>query len=74
MKWNKVLNLNDEPGEAWSVTEDDGIYAGIHGMPQRTASEFERHFYMLGDTRMASMWGIVQDLDLSLEMAAKLDS
>jgi hypothetical protein len=42
-------------------------------MPFKTAEEFERHYYMLGDTRMASMWTLVDELDTALSVAARLE-
>ena len=52
---------------------EEGIYQNTHGMPFKTAAEFERHYYMLGDTVMTSMWTLVDDLDTALEVAARLD-
>ena len=52
---------------------DEGIYQNIHGMPFKTAAEFENHYYMKGDSRMASMWTLVDELDTALEVIARLE-
>lgn len=67
---NFSMNLKDE---VFQVTQDEGVYQNIHGMPFKTAAEFENHYYMKGDSRMASIWAIVDELDTALEVAARLD-
>jgi hypothetical protein len=52
---------------------DEGTYQNIHGMPFKTAQEFENHYYMKGDSRMASMWTLVDELDTALAVAARLE-
>lgn len=72
--WNTCLPLHpsDDEGVAFSV-QDEGIYTNRHGMPFKTAEEFERHYYMKNDTRMASMWTIADDLDTALSVASRLE-
>lgn len=67
------LPLEHGKGIATFSAVDDGIYQNIHGMPFKTAAEFENHYYMKGDSRMASMWTLVDELDTALEVAARLD-
>ncbi len=74
MEWNMSLNLHGSDHDvSFSMTDGDGQYQNIHGMPFKTAQEFERHYYMLGDTRMASMWTLVDELDTALSVASRLD-
>lgn len=76
MEWNSCLDFdpNSHPTDQhFSMLNDDGMYQNIHGMPFKTAEEFERHYYMLGDTRMASMWTLVVELDTALSVASRLD-
>ena len=71
--WNTCLDFDaNATGISFSV-QDGGIYTNMHGMPFKTAEEFERHYYMKGDTRMASMWTIADDLDTALSVASRLD-
>ena len=74
--YNQCLDFdpNAHSGDMhFSMMSDDGIYQNIHGMPFKTAAEFENHYYMKGDSRMASMWTLVDELDTALEVAAGLD-
>ena len=73
MNYQPALNFEPQPSQVFQVTRDEGIYQNTHGMPFKTAAEFERHYYMLGDTVMTSMWTLVDDLDTALEVAARLD-
>lgn len=71
--WNICLPLHpSDEGTAFSV-QDEGLYTNDKGMPFKTAEELERHYYMLGDTRMASMWNIIDELDTALFVASRLD-
>lgn len=69
---SEELNFG-EPNAISFSTVGEGIYENTHGMPFKSAEEFERHYYMAGNTRMASLWGIVHDTDIALDVAARLD-
>ena len=72
--WNENLNFDDDPNTIGGFSQvEEGVYQNVHGMPFKTAEEFERHYYMLGNTRMASMWTIVDELDTALSVAAQLE-
>jgi hypothetical protein len=75
MNWNSCLDFdpNSPTDQHFSMLNGEGTYQNRHGMPFKTAEEFERHYYMLGDTRMASMWTLVGELDTALSVAARLD-
>jgi hypothetical protein len=76
MMWNYCLTFDrDEaqPSMQFSMSDDTGVYTNIHGLPFKTPQEFERHYYMLGDTRMASMWTIVDELEVALEVSSMLE-
>lgn len=74
MSWNMNLNLHGSDQDvSFSMTDGDGLYQNIHGMPFKTAAELENHYYMKGDSRMASMWILVDELDTALEVIARLE-
>lgn len=74
MSWNMNLNLHGSDHDiSFSMTDGEGLYQNIHGMPFKTAAEFENHYYMKGDSRMASMWTLVDELDTALEVIARLE-
>lgn len=74
MNYQPALNFTPRGNdEVFQVTRDEGIYQNLHGMPFKTAAEFENHYYMKGDSRMASMWTLVDELDTALEVIARLE-
>ena len=73
MNYQPALNFDAHSAHTFQVTDDEGLYQNIHGMPFKTAAEFENHYYMKGDSRMASMWVLVGELDTALEVIARLD-
>ena len=73
MNYQPALNFEPQPSQVFQVTRDEGVYQNIHGMPFKTAAEFENYYYMQGDPKMASVWAIVDELDTALEVAARLD-
>lgn len=74
MNWNMNLNLHESDKDvSFSMTDGDGVYQNTLGMPFKTAQEFENHYYMQGDSRMASMWALIDELDTALSVAARLE-
>lgn len=75
MSWNMCLPLHpsDDDGVAYSSSSRDGQYENTLGMPFKTADEFANHYYMKGDSRMASMWTLIGELDTALSVASRLE-
>lgn len=73
MTSNQELPFADTHGILQVSSVGEGVYQNTHGMPFKTVAEFENHYYMKGDSRMASMWTLVDELDTALSVASRLE-